>query len=55
MRLVTRLIQVLRQLGRTGGHETLDCAELALLILVAEALHWVHTVEVYVVVRVDTV
>jgi hypothetical protein len=49
---VTRLIQVLRQLGRTDGHETLSYAE---LVLVAEALHRVHTVEVYVVVRVDTV
>ena len=55
LQLVTRLIQVLRQLGRTDGHETLGCAELALIMPVAEALHRVHTVEVYVVVRVDTV
>jgi hypothetical protein len=46
---------VLRQLGRTNGHETLSCAKLALIMLVAEALHQVHTVEVYVVVKVDTV
>jgi hypothetical protein len=46
---------VLRQLRRTNGYETLSCAELALIMLVAEALHWVHTMEVYVVVRVDTV
>jgi hypothetical protein len=46
---------VLRQLGRTDRHKTLGCAKLALIMLVAEALHWVHTVEVYVVVRVDTV
>jgi hypothetical protein len=46
---------VLRQLGRTDGHETLGCSELALTMLVAEALHQVHTLEVYVVVRVDTV
>ena len=46
---------MLRQLGRTDGHETLGCAELALMMLVAEALHSVQTVEVVVVVMVDTV
>jgi hypothetical protein len=44
---------VLRQLKRTNGYETLSCAKLVLIMLVAEALHRVHTVEVYVVVRVD--
>jgi hypothetical protein len=52
---VTRFIQVLRQLGRTDGHETLGCAELALIMLVAEASHRVQIVEVWVVVMVDTV
>lgn len=54
---VTRVIQVLRQLGRTDGHETLGCAELALAMLVAvtEASHLVQTVEVLVLVMVDTV
>lgn len=52
---VTRFIQVLRQLGRTDGHETLCCARLALAMLVAEASHRVQTVEVLVMVMVDTV
>jgi hypothetical protein len=54
---VTMVIQVLRQLGRTDGHATLDCAGLALVMLVAttEASHLVQTVEVLVVVMVDTV
>lgn len=43
---VTRFIQVLRQLGRTGGHEALGRAGLALVMLVAEASHLVQTVEV---------
>jgi hypothetical protein len=46
---------VLRQLGRTDGHKTLSYAELALIMLVAKALHQVYTVEVYIVVKVDTV
>ena len=46
---------MLRQLGRTDRYKTLSCTELVLIMLVAEALHQVHTVEVYVVVRVDTV
>lgn len=54
---VTMVIQVLRQLGRTDGHATLDCAGLALdmLVAVTEASHLVQTVEVLVVVMVDTV
>jgi hypothetical protein len=45
----------LRQLGRADRYETLGCAKLALIMPVAEALYQVHTVKVYVVVRVDTV
>ena len=43
---VTRFIQVLRQLGRTDGHETLGGAVLALIMLVAEASHRLQIVEV---------
>lgn len=54
---VTMVIQVLRQLGRIDGHATLDCAGLALVMLlaVAEASHLVQIVEVLVEVMVDTV
>lgn len=53
---VTMVIQVFRQLGRTDGHATLECAGLALVMLVAaKALHLVQTVEVLVMVMVDTV
>jgi hypothetical protein len=46
---------VLRQLGRTDRYKTIGCTELVLIMLVAEALHRVYTIEVYIVVRVDTV
>lgn len=48
---MTMLIQVLRQLGRIAGHDSVACAGLA---LVAEASHFVQMVEVLVVVTVDT-
>lgn len=52
---MTMLIQVLRQLGRIAGHDCVTWAGLELVALVAEASHFGQTVEVLVVVMVDTV